>query len=637
MPTSQWLRPDPQIPDSNKPHRKGGVVDSRGNYFTVNCHMLKMESSQGAGQKKWGGLIIVVAIAAYAALYSTLSVIRFMTYNAYVFDLGLSSSLLYSAVHNGTYFFIQNPGNITANKMIYIPLAIIFQFYPNFIPLLIFQSCWIALGAYPLYRISRKVIADPFLSILPSLLYLLYFPLAGVSWYDFHFMALFPTFFFFGFWMYLSNRKTVSAVVLFLAAMTNYLSAVIVLLFGLIAIFSKHENSSRIRDRLYGISLVIFPSILFLIINMHFGVSYTTSVSNAIGFPMSLFAYLSLKLFLVFSLLFPLFFISLYSPKYLLLALPFFAFVFFQGSHLAYFSPINFQYPSLVIPGLFISFVYGFRRFMEISRKAGNARRIVRVVRAIVAVNVCMAVILTPVGSIISGNSTFYDGKAAMTYTVQDSAINAMIAQIPLGSTVMIQANMPQLTAGYDWMVAYEFNGSNYPRYAIDDPYEHLFNDTQQVYLSNTSQEVRVFNYFLNSGQYGIVEEQYGIILLERNWSGSPKFTPLEFNHSLTMNSNGSSAMSMIESFIAPGTYNVTVYLGEGNTPDLHFSAILGSRVVQGYAYKEWISGNENYISCSISAGTSYYLAPQFSVVLHVNTSTTANGWVRITQDSPSL
>ncbi len=596
-----------------------------------------MDSSQKAIPKNWEGMIIVAAIAAYAALYSTLSVIRFLTYNAYVYDLGLSSSLLYSAVHNGTYFFIQNPGNITANKMIYIPLAVIFQFYPNFIPLLIFQSVWLAVGAYPLYRISRKVISDPFLSILPPLLYLLYYPLAGVSWYDFHFMALFPTFFFFGFWLYLCDRKIASVLVLFIAAMTNYLAAVIVLLFGLVAVFSKRENSSRIREKLYGVSLVIFPSILFLIINMHFGVSYTTSVSNASGFPKSLFAYLPLKLFLVFSLFFPLFFISLYSPKYLLLALPYFAFVFFQGSHLAYFSPINFQYPSLVIPGLFISFVYGFRRLMDISRRRGYSRRVGRVVKAIVAVNVCLAVVLTPVGSIISGNSTFYDGPIAMTYTVQDSAINAMIAQIPLGSTVMIQANMPQLTAGYDWMVAYEFNGSNYPKFAIDDPYDHLFNDTQQVYLSNTSQEVRIFNEFLNSGQYGIVDEQYGIILLERNWTGSAKFIPLEFNHSLTLNSDGSSATNLSESFIAPGIYNVTAYLGEWNASVLHFSAKVGNRTIQGYGFKEWISGNENFVSCLISAGTSYYLAPQFSLVLHTNATLASTGWVKITQDSPSL
>ncbi|MHB1708359.1 MAG: DUF2079 domain-containing protein [Thermoplasmataceae archaeon] len=603
----------------------------------MNCHPLMMDGSQRARFKKWEGMIIVAAIAAYATLYSTLSIIRFLTYNAYVYDLGLSSSLLYSAVHNGTYFFLQNPGNITANKMIYIPLAVIFQFYPNFIPLLIFQSIWIAVGAYPLYKISKKVIADPFLSLIPSVLYLLYYPLAGVNWYDFHFMALFPTFFFFGFWLYLCDRKVASALVLFLAAMTNYLAAVIILLFGLETIFSKRGISSPTRNKLYGISLVIFPSILFLIINMHFGVSYTTSVSNVSGFPFSLFAFLPLKLFLVFSLFFPLFFISLYSPKYLLLALPYFAFVFFQGSHLAYFSPINFQYPSLVIPGLFISFVYGFRRLMDISMKAKNSRRVGRVVKVIVAVNVCMAVILTPVGSIISGNSTFYDGQPAMTYTVQDSTINAMIAQIPLGSSVMIQANMPQLTAGYDWMVAYEFNGTNYPKFAIDDPYDHLFNDTEQVYLSNTSQEVRVFNEFLNSGGYGIVDEQYGIILLERNWTGHTKFIPLEFNHSLAINDNGSAALNLSENFIAPGTYNVTVYLGQLTAPTLNFSASMGNRNIQGYAVKKWDTGNEHFISCSILVGTSYYLAPHFSIVLHTNFTLDTTAWVKITQDRPSL
>ncbi|QRF74983.1 putative membrane protein [Thermoplasmatales archaeon] len=590
---------------------------------------------------KFGMMIVIISIGSYAVIYSIFSVMRFLTYNAYVYDLGLSSSLLYSAVHGGVYYFIQNPASITANKMIYIPLSVIFQFYPNFIPLLVFQACWIAIGAYPLYMISRKVIVDAKLALLPPLLYLLYYPLAGVAWYDFHFMAIFPTFFFLGFWLYLSDRKATSAIVLFLAAMTNYLAVVIVLFFGLVTLLGKKGIVSARSSRIYGITLIIFSVLLLLIINMHFGAAYTATVSNVTGFPQSIFQYLSLKLFLVFALLVPLFFISLYSPKYLILSLPYFVFVFFQGSHLPYFSPINFQYPSLVIPGIFISFVYGTRKLKDISSKKSNGRRIRRIAKALIATNIILAIVLTPVGSIITGDNALYDGHSVMLYTAQDSALNAMIGHIPAGSSVMIQANMPQLTAGYNWIVPYEFNGSNYPDYAINDPYEHLFNNTQEVYLSNTSQEVTVFNEFLNSGEYAILSEQYGIILLERNWTGIAEFTPLIINHSISLTGKSgiiaSKTFNWSNSFIAPGTYNVTIYLGDTTFSHLMFRASIGNATSQIYNVKNWSLGSGIYASCLLPVGTSYFLDPHFSISMDINGSGIKEGWISITQESPSL
>jgi len=590
---------------------------------------------------KLGMMIVIIAICSYATIYSIFSVLRFLTYNAYVYDLGLSSSLLYSAVHGGVYYFIQNPASITANKLIYIPLAVIFQFYPNFIPLLVFQACWIAIGAYPLYMISRKVIVDAKLALLPPLLYLLYYPLAGVTWYDFHFMALFPTFFFLGFWLYLADKKTTSTIVLFLAAMTNYLAVAIVLFFGLVTLLGKKGVVSARSTRIYGITLIIFSVLLLLVINMHFGTAYTATVSNVTGFPQSIFQYLSLKLFLVFSLLVPLFFISFYAPKYLILSLPYFVFVFFQGSHLPYFSPVNFQYPSLVIPGIFISFVYGTRKLKDISSKKSNGRRIRRVAKALIATNIILAIILTPVGSIITGDNALYDGHSAMVYTAQDSALHSMIGHIPAGSSVMIQANMPQLTAGYNWIVPYEFNGSNYPDYAINDPYEHLFNDTQEVYLSNTSQEVTVFNEFLNSGEYAILSEQYGIILLERNWTGNTTFTPLIINHSISLTGESGSIASKTfnwsNSFIAPGTYNVTIYLGDTTFSHLIFRATIGNATSLIYNMKNWSLGSGIYSSFLLPVGSSYFLDPHFSISMDINGSGVKEGWISITQKSPSL
>ena len=48
------------------------------------------------------------------------------------------------------------------------------------------------------YNVSRKIIENSKYSVIISILWLMYFPLTGVQWFDFHFMALFPTLFLIG-------------------------------------------------------------------------------------------------------------------------------------------------------------------------------------------------------------------------------------------------------------------------------------------------------------------------------------------------------------------------------------------------------------------------------------------------------
>lgn len=577
-----------------------------------------MDLERAIASRRARGLLVVTSIVAYGAIYSALSVMRFYSFNAYVYDLGLSSELLYGAVHGGVLYFIQSPAGITANKMIYLPIALIFQSYPNFIPLVIFQAFWVALGAYPLYRISVKVLGDSMVSIVPPALYLLYFPLTGTVWFDFHFTALFPTFFFFGFLLYLADKRFVSIIMLFFAAVTNYLGAGIVFIFGLLIIRNDLGEGGRIRSKPYVISLLVFPLIIAVVVNLHFGTAYTLSVSNLYGFPYSLFTNLWLKILFIFSILSPLFLLSFYSPKYLILSLPYLVYMLFQGPHIPYYLAYGYQYAALYSPGIFLSFIYGLKGYRRYAISKSSLKKFRRSVVIVVIVNLVLVLLLTPVGNALTGSSFPYNTRQNVTYTPQDAALASMISMIPPGSSVLIQGNMPQLVVGYNWIVGYEFNGSNYPQYAINDPYEHLFNNTANVFLYNSSMEVKVFNELLNSGKYGIVSEQYGIMLLRENYTGRTIFKPQQYSkHSVSIvpSQPGQYAMTWQQNFIAPGIYNVTVQIGGTIQAPAHLFVTSANGSTTVIPMSSWSNYSGQFQSCMFDQGTSYGLDPQFSIV----------------------
>ncbi len=67
---------------------------------------------------------------------------------------------------------------------------------------------------------------------------MIYYPIWGVEWFDFHFMALFPTFFLVAVALLYYGKFRSSLMAMYLAAITDYMAPLIILFF-LIAMFAK--------------------------------------------------------------------------------------------------------------------------------------------------------------------------------------------------------------------------------------------------------------------------------------------------------------------------------------------------------------------------------------------------------------
>ena len=176
----------------------------------------------------------------------------------------------------------------------------------------------------------------------------------------------------------------------------------------------------------------------------------------------------------------------------------------------------------------------------------------------VIAITIITWLLFTPYGNLITDNNSGipyaneismgnYDAYSSITCTVEDKELNSMIVKIPEGSSVAIQNNMPQLVQSYNYVLPFNnYNGS--PEYIITDPYSIWFYNVG-ISPGTYTDTLSLANEKLDSGSYGILYEESGMILMEEGYTGKARqFIPYEAN--ATNNS--------IINFMPPGNYSVS-------------------------------------------------------------------------------
>lgn len=485
-----------------------------------------------------------MGIIIYSIIYSFLTIEKYLAFNATAADLGINAALLYGVFHGSISL---EPGNqyfINTGKMIYLLLSPFYNVYPNEELLLVFQSFWIAFASFPIYLISRSRLKDEYLSVAFSLAWLLYFPMSGVNWFDFHFMALFPTFFLLGIALMEYGRKKAGLAFLILATITDFLIPMVMIIYGLELLYRDFREGRELRNNYVAPVLIILSLSIIFVTNLFFGVSYTlnyliNSATNIAAFKAG-YGHITVYFILIFL---PLLFFSILAPDILVMLLPFFFLVSFSDFSL-YVRTFYIQYPALTAPIVFLAAIHGFRRFRDFTfkgKKITDRRKIKAVGTGIVLLNLVLAILFTPAGNAIAqpingtqidnffttGGQSYHTGSA-ISITSADANLSAIMSLIPKGSSVTGQNNMPQLLQGYSffWPKQILSNHSDpvYPMYAIADQNNAFFN---QPIFPGEAQDItamNAFNYLYGTGQYGIYAEGGGIALIKRNYTGPPVY-----------------------------------------------------------------------------------------------------------------
>jgi len=149
-------------------------------------------------------VVVYLSVIGYTLVFSYFTILKFEAFHAYAWDLGIFNQSLWTTLHAGQFFFSTVEQFIVTSGVFFGThfspiLYVVLPFYaltstPQ--ALLVIQSFILALGAVPLYFFAKNSLNNKVLAVVFSLVYLLYPPLQGANWFDFHVQAFLPLFFF---------------------------------------------------------------------------------------------------------------------------------------------------------------------------------------------------------------------------------------------------------------------------------------------------------------------------------------------------------------------------------------------------------------------------------------------------------
>jgi uncharacterized membrane protein len=166
------------------------------------------------------------AIAAFAAGFSALSVLRQEAFNSGRFDLGNMVQVVWSTAHGDPFRMTDLQGDQISRlgahtDFMLAAFAPLWWLWPDPSLLLVAQAAVVALGALPVFWLARKHLGSPRAALGFALAYLLYPPVQWLVLDDFHAVALACPLLLFGFWYLDEDRLGAFAVVTSLAMLTK--------------------------------------------------------------------------------------------------------------------------------------------------------------------------------------------------------------------------------------------------------------------------------------------------------------------------------------------------------------------------------------------------------------------------------
>ncbi len=316
----------------------------------------------------------------YTVFFSWFTISKHHTFQTTAGDLGYFEQAFWSTLH-GRPLYISLWDDLGTTTLahhvqpIMFSILPIYAIYPSPETLLIFQSFFLALGALPIYWISKKKFNES-TSIIFAALYLMYPVLHGINQFDFHVSALAIPFLLFSFRYVEEKRYSFSALFAILALMCKEDVALTLGALALYVVWKNWEEIKVLKQKshafIFSSSIIVIAAIWFFVVvqiivphfnntgaYMHLGKFFPSLMR--LEFPAEeLLFQIDVKLLYALLLIIPLLFTPILSPSTFMITLPTWTIIFLSMHPPAY--RIGFQYSYSMIPFIFISAIYGLKR-----------------------------------------------------------------------------------------------------------------------------------------------------------------------------------------------------------------------------------------------------------------------------------
>ncbi|MEM3696133.1 MAG: DUF2079 domain-containing protein [Candidatus Bathyarchaeia archaeon] len=499
-------------------------------------------------------------ILVYFAVISYLSLIKYYTFHATAWDLGVFSQSLYTTINFRTIFY----NNLEIGSHFHVHFSpILFLFVPFYalyqspVTLIILQAIIVALGGIPLYFLAKNELGNTKHSLAFTALYFLYPVLHASNLYDFHPEAFIPLLGFSAIYFLKNNKwsKYFACILLLLSVKED--ASLVVVGIGLYGLFRNIKSIFKRKiDKNTVISLLtVFIGIAGLLFAFYM-ISYfvtldgygslwnqgyahhTQNVYGELGGSEGLMGLLSFLIRNPLKILSQLSYLP--SQKIVFIAtlfLPLCMFAFLDIPSILLFFPnllelmlasnpnyfaITYHYPLLLIPTIFVAVIHGVRRLAfkcgQISEKDWVISRILFIMMIATLITLLFT---TP---IIMQN-------IPMTLDENTQAKHRLISLIPLSTNPYVLTQNDYFPHVSNSLHSYAYWNTTAVEYLLFDIFSYWFDHQDPVpdeYIARYGEpeapfEERISRY-VDSGEFGLLAQAGSLLLYKKGYKGELSF-----------------------------------------------------------------------------------------------------------------
>lgn len=488
----------------------------------------------------FGDRIVMAMMLLFVAVFGTLCVRKYLSYGYADFDMANDVAIYWNTLHGRFFYnpFMQESvlgGHFFAFALLVLPF---FALAPHAITVLLIQAIFLALPAWPLYRLARERTGETTFPVLIALFYLLYPCVGFIALWETHFDVF--TIFFFALALVYFERKRFWPffLTLLLAASVKETASFVVFMFGVYGLVRRRSWRWVLAPGVLGllwfviVMKLVIPSFaaksedyvggyLFAAFYQHFGNNMFDVIKNIFLHPVAAISYCLAgpKLAYIPSLLAPTGGLAFLSPAVLLMTVPIFA-QNLLSSRVTH-SMINFHYTAMLIPFIFAAFIGGYGRLVSSSwwlRRRGFLWIL------LIIVNIAVGIRLHA--------PQFFVGRhfKSTRITQEARAKDRLIAQIPPDASVMVSFQFaPKLARRFDictnHFVSTGYKMNSNVAYVPPDHLQYaVFDFNEPLLLTNSfwhSRSPDNFRRFLEKGRWGVMEMLNDSVLFKKGSLGA--------------------------------------------------------------------------------------------------------------------
>jgi uncharacterized membrane protein len=507
--------------------------------------------------------ILLIAVLLYIVGFSYLTILRHYAFMSTAWDLGIYEQVLWSTANTGRLFWYTpevaiNPScnffgmHFSPILFLVLPIYAVFQSTET---LLILQVSSLALGAIPLYKLVHYETHSQKQALIFGLIYLAYPPIYGVACFDFHVQAFLPLLFISAFYYFKKQEWGKYFLFIILSLMVIEFVPLIVMFFGLYGLWVNrkeiwgHVKGSRFRE-LFHERGIVFPIVTIVLGIVWFIVARTITLSinpsspphpnwkdigdpvhDLPGFIFNVFANpiksleilvapVNQKTLYIYGLFAPLAFLSFLDLPSLMIGAPWFL-VAFLSNYPPYYLPVGYQYVAFVSPFIFISAVYGAKRFLTFKNRFVPKKRFKVITGKIMRIPHWrkLAVILLVLIMGVSYVTVLGINAKIPSISEHDRLLGAFTRLVPSGASILTQNDIfPHLSKRL-----YGYASADFQQLLLANlNFEYVLIDTTSPwYMGSLESLVRNLT---QTDSYAVQYAADGIWLLKKDYAGQTTY-----------------------------------------------------------------------------------------------------------------